>query len=308
MMLVLMLGSVISFSSCSKDDDEGNNNLTNDNTTIIGTWYCENNSEVGGLCFNADGTGYGFFDNSTKKDEFTYQVANGTITFLSGKHYAGMSWQYSISGNVLVISMNGMSISYTKRSANGDNAAGNKEDNNDNTSSTNDSRAVDLGLSVKWASCNIGASSSEEFGDYFAWGEIEAFQVGTYKFNNGYDGTVLKSSDDVATVKWGANWHVPSVDEMNELITKCTWTSTVVKEVFGYMITGTNGNSIFIPTAGGLYSDGSPSTVGEKGYGYYWTNELLDARTANILKFNSAGCWIREREMQSACPVRAVYH
>lgn len=303
MMLVLALGTTISFSSCSKEEEEGNNkgNGNGNSNSIVATWYCEENPEIGGICFNSDGTGYVFFDGKEKKDNFTYELKGGVINFLSGRGYEGMSWQYVIIGNKLVITWNGVSISYSKR----DGKVDDKDNSDINSSVTTDTKAVDLGLSVKWASCNIGASSPEEFGDYFAWGETEPYQYGRkYKHSDGYDGTILKASDDVATVKWGENWHTPSVAEMNELKSNCKWTSTTINGVLGYKITGANGNSIFIPTAGGMSFSDTPERVGE--YGYYWTSELLNASEVNILKFNSAGIWIRERSMGLGATVRAV--
>lgn len=119
MMLVFVLGTAVAFSSCTKDEDynNGNNGSSNNNTSsnpIVGVWYCEDNPQVGGFCFNADGTGYAFFDGKEKKDEFTYELKGGMIYF-GGSKYDGRSLQYSVGGNKLTISMNGMSLTYKKR-------------------------------------------------------------------------------------------------------------------------------------------------------------------------------------------------
>ena len=151
---------------------------------------------------------------------------------------------------------------------------------------------VDLGLSVKWATCNVGADSPEDYGDYFAWGETKpksTYNGSTYKWHQGdsYDlskyctgregeyGTVdnktqLDLSDDAAHVNWGGSWRMPTHDEFAELQEKCTWTRTTQDGVIGYkVISKTNGNSIFLPAAG--YRDDSRLFPG----GYYWSSSLF---------------------------------
>lgn len=132
--------------------------------------------------------------------------------------------------------------------------------------------AIDLGLpsGLKWASCNVGASSPEEYGGYFAWGEIEEksdYSWDTYKWckgssnsmtkyciNSNYgtvdNKTILDPEDDVAHVKWGGNWRMPTLDEIKEFVYYCSRKWTTYNGVNGLLFTGPNGNSIFIPTAG----------------------------------------------------------
>ena len=126
---------------------------------------------------------------------------------------------------------------------------------------------VDLGLpsGIKWATCNVGANSPEEYGDGYAWGETEEIEDWeTYKWWNDSDRsitkyctdsyfgtvdnkTVLDPEDDVAHVKWGGDWRMPTTEEQEELINNCTWERTALKGVNGYKVTGPNGNSIFLP-------------------------------------------------------------
>ena len=123
---------------------------------------------------------------------------------------------------------------------------------------------VDLGLSVKWATCNVGANSPEEYGDYFAWGETSTKE--TYDDDNcptyglsisqlqsqGYidsEGN-LTAQYDAATANWGGDWRMPTMAEQEELLNNCTWTWTTQNGVNGYNVKGPNGNSIFLPAAG----------------------------------------------------------
>ena len=123
---------------------------------------------------------------------------------------------------------------------------------------------------------NVGASAPEEYGDYFAWGETEPkanYSWSTYKFELGTDdkgpfskyvtnsssGTVdnkkvLEPEDDAAHVNWGGSWRMPTDAEWTELMNICTWTWTTQNGVNGRLVTSkTNGNSIFLPAAGGRY-------------------------------------------------------
>ena len=131
---------------------------------------------------------------------------------------------------------------------------------------------VDLGLSVKWATCNIGADNPEGYGDYFAWGEIET--KSTYTTSNSVTYAVEMddihgtSEYDAATAVWGGSWRMPTYTEISELIDGCTWKWTTLNDVNGYEVTGTNGNSIFLPAAG--YSTSSTKLSGT--YGYYWSS------------------------------------
>ena len=150
---------------------------------------------------------------------------------------------------------------------------------------------VDLGLSVKWASFNLGATKPEEFGDYFAWGEIEPKDYycwenylwceGTtksltkycdnpdYGYNGFFDNkTELDPEDDAACVYLGDKWRMPTYNEAKELIEKCQISVYSLNGVDGFMVTGPNENSVFFPAAGGYYEDSI-----NKG-GYYYSSTL----------------------------------
>lgn len=159
---------------------------------------------------------------------------------------------------------------------------------------------VDLGLSVKWATCNVGATTPEEYGYYFAWGEVEpktTYDWSTYKYGTNYDQltkycnnssygkggftdnkTVLDPEDDAAAVNWGGAWRMPTKAEQDELHNNCTWTWTTQNGVNGYKVTGPNGNSIFLPAAG-LMFEGTLSYAGSDGN--YWSSSLHTDHPSN---------------------------
>ncbi len=139
---------------------------------------------------------------------------------------------------------------------------------------------IDLGLSVKWASHNVGANSPEEYGGYYAWGETEEkskYTEDTYKwYNNGsYTdiGSEISGTEyDVAHVKWGGNWRIPSKEEIRELVENCRCEKVTYKGVKGSkFISKKNGNSIFLPAAGARYG----TKVDYSGTnGNYWSGTL----------------------------------
>ena len=130
---------------------------------------------------------------------------------------------------------------------------------------------VDLGLpsGLKWATCNVGASSPEDYGDYFAWGETNTkaeYDWDTYLHcnddGNGWcdNGEATINSDisgnaqyDAATANWGGSWRMPTIDEMQELINHCEWEWIQVNGVKGSKVIGPNGSCIFLPAAGSRY-------------------------------------------------------
>ena len=160
----------------------------------------------------------------------------------------------------------------------------------------NDHDYVDLGLpsGTLWATCNVGASTPEGYGDYFAWGEILQKPVycwSTYKYGNGgYDKltkycnesdygdngftdnlTTLVPSDDAATANWGSDWCLPSADQWRELLDNTNVAWTTQNGVNGRLFTASNGNSLFLPAAGFCWDD----ELGDVGsYGDYWSSSL----------------------------------
>ncbi len=160
----------------------------------------------------------------------------------------------------------------------------------------NEKKAIDLGLpsGLLWATCNVGANSPEDYGDYYAWGETKTkseyssdnythrrsiiHRFTKYNIDSDYGNvdnlTTLTASDDAATANYGDKWRTPTAEEWQELRGDCEWTwidNYNNTGVAGYEVKGSNGNSIFLPAAGGrnndnLYDAGS--------YGYYWSSSL----------------------------------
>jgi len=170
--------------------------------------------------------------------------------------------------------------------------------------------AIDLGLSVKWATCNVGANAPEEFGGYYAWGETvekETYTWRSYKHCAGSSTRLTKycvgytygqadnleemeAADDVATQRWGRQWRMPTDAEMTELREKCTWRWTTLNGVSGYEVKGRNGQSIFLPAAGSRQDD---VLIYEGSQGYYNTRT-----TCRDYSFSVYGICFVEGEVQ----------
>ena len=160
-------------------------------------------------------------------------------------------------------------------------------------------QAVDLGLSsgTIWAGWNVGATSAEQCGDYYAWGETKTkkeysnfnyfdlkngadFEDFTTYYNEGGKTSIRCSNRDVAWVKWGHQWAIPTKDQADELVRECTWTWMKYNGANGFAVTGPNGKSLFLPAAGEHFTgiDGNQkdvnevTCVGEEAW--YWTSEL----------------------------------
>ena len=139
-------------------------------------------------------------------------------------------------------------------------------------------KAVDLGLSVRWASFNLGATSSTESGELYLWGDTN--NTGIIGFYNAPDlDNICGTKYDVARSIWGGTWRLPTRKEQEELIQECIWTKTTVNGVRGMKITGSNGNSIFLPPTG--YKIPANGAVGgtqlvSETDGYYWVGESYD--------------------------------
>ena len=198
---------------------------------------------------------------------------------------------------------------------------------------------VDLGLSVKWATCNVGATKPEEYGDYYAWGETEPkseYTISSYKYSKGSVGTltkycteceyvlgyngfidnkiVLDPEDDAAHVKWGGKWRMPTIDEWKELVNNCNWIWTIQNGINGYVITsnkeGYTDYSIFLPAAD-IKATRNGITFDEPGSGVEYNSSSLDVGSPEFaLGYGRDNMTGRFAEIHMGryigCPVRPV--
>ena len=198
---------------------------------------------------------------------------------------------------------------------------------NNYTPATKDHEYVDLGLSVLWATCNVGATKPEDYGDFFAWGETkpkdkyfwsnlkycndsdgESFS----KYNHNKPGTKdnkvrLELKDDAARANWGGSWRMPTYLEFEELLTRCNWVWTTMNGVRGYKVTSkSNGNSIFLPATGyhigaGYFMNGQCSS--------YWSADITNNNSGdawNVL-FDENGHKLVDGRRHCGSPVRPVF-
>lgn len=202
---------------------------------------------------------------------------------------------------------------------------------------------VDLGLpsGLLWATCNVGANVPPAYGNYYAWGEVNTkndYSSDTYKYCNPTNTwpnehgaeipyltkyctninygdndfidlkTTLETYDDVASIKWGGTWRIPTDEEWTELRENCTWTwfyDYGDTGVSGYKVIGENGNYIFLPAAG--FRDGY-ELRDARGYGEYWSSSLNATRPshANAVLFSKFGVYHLDANRDSGLPVRPV--
>jgi len=197
-------------------------------------------------------------------------------------------------------------------------------------------RYVDLGLSVNWATCNIGVDKPEEYGDYIAWGETvpkSEYTWENYRFRISGDDffknikfskyntdsitgvvdciTTLEMVDDAAHVRWGGSWRMPTVDEFRELMDSCTWTWTAINGVNGYKVTsnvpGYTDRSIFLPAVG----FGNATFNRQNDHGLYWSSSLRPSspncpNSPYIISFNLKGISWGASTQQNGYPIRPV--
>ena len=198
--------------------------------------------------------------------------------------------------------------------------------------SLNDHDYVDLGLSsgTLWATCNVGATTPEGYGDYFAWGETEPkwfYSWSTYKYANGDDDqltkycndsifgykgftddlTVLQPADDAATANWGSGWCMPSVDQWQELYQNTDHNWTTQNGVNGWLFTAWNGNSLFLHAAG--YRWGCLRFI-VGSFGGYWSSSFITDDPWNMDPWSFAflpdNCSVNSNDRGRGLSIRAV--
>ena len=195
------------------------------------------------------------------------------------------------------------------------------------TGTENGYEYVDMGTSVMWATCNVGTSTPNTYGNAYAWGEIytkNTFNADNYSyyadgnknillkyntleaFGNIDNLTTLEASDDVATQQMGGAWRMPTKAEQDELRNNCTWTWTTQNGVEGSTVTGPNGNSIFLPAAGYMYK-GELVYAGEEGY--YWSSSVhsgFKARSYHVYFYSNSQDYLTSSRRDDGQTIRPV--
>ena len=170
---------------------------------------------------------------------------------------------------------------------------------------------VDLGppSGIKWATCNVGADSFEDYGDYYAWGEVET--KAEYTTDNSVTwGVIIGNISgnvkyDVARNKWGGTWRLPSKEELIELAEECKWEVVTQNGVKGYKVTGPNSNKLFLPFAGYRYGE---NLYNEENFGYLWCSNPYENNKdySYSIEFNNNErkvLWDNRYDGQSVRPV-----
>ncbi len=241
-------------------------------------------------------------------DSFTWDISS--LSFESGKCY---TYSIALKANPIAVEAQLTSVINGWNTVQGGLISLDQDADTGNTANNNvqNHDYVDLGLpsGLLWATCNVGAKSPEEYGDYFAWGEtaphysvngadttwLDGYSAGyewsTYKYCEGSaetmtkycnstsygtvdDKTVLEAEDDAATANWGSGWWMPTTAEWKELKNNTTSTWTSENGVYGRKFTASNGNYIFLPAAG---HRGETSLKYVGSYGYYWSLSLYQS-------------------------------
>lgn len=154
----------------------------------------------------------------------------------------------------------------------------------------NVAEAIDLGLSVKWASFNIGATSPEEYGKLYGWGDptgnLTSETPDNYPSANP-PASICGTEYDIATANWGSDWRMPTQSEFEELASKCNWKWSEVNGIYGMTVTGVNGNSIFLPAGASRTGEKVSNQIGQRGC--YWSGTLWESNSdyASYLYFYS---------------------
>lgn len=306
-----------------------------DNGTITNKTGYDKESACTVKVVKLDGKNAYYFEHAVYSNEETQCGASMNVYSSSGsalkihrayRYYDNVSKTYFTSpSQEFVLTGDGIDASGDEDDPNSNNGGNTGNNGNSggetggNTTSTtgthNGHEWVDLGLSVKWATCNLGANRSEDSGDYYAWGETKPKNIynwSTYKWCNGTYNTLTKycypnykgepvygkvdkkekldATDDAASVNWGGTWKMPTWTEAMELNNKCTWKWTTLNGVKGYKVTGNNGNSIFLPVTG--YKNDSYLITNDEGHYLTQNVSVGNCYNANAIQFDSNdNCW-----------------
>ncbi len=166
---------------------------------------------------------------------------------------------------------------------------------------TNIPASIDLGLSVKWSSCNWGADAPWDYGTMYGWGAPASNSI--YGENYPKQSDIVNTEYDIVSVDWGHGYRMPSRAELRELVEKCQWDYTTIHNVKGYKVTGPNGNTIFIPASGYL-DKGENKEVGQRTF--IWSSEQYSSQNAYSLHIHEYGEFISYTPKYEGLSLRGV--
>ena len=286
-LLAVTLGFVVI--SCNKNE-EGEEGFSSQEqevfNTLIGTWRGK------GLLGDKEW----IFKSSKEYTLNEYKFNTNTLTSSESGRFSLETKSDAIylmvnSGSYAITLINSNTIKLGGTEYNRVGSPANIDDDDDNntqktTGYVNGHEYVDLGLSVKWAKCNMGAKFPEQYGSYYSWGETgvkRSYYLTDYKYYNSKTGKFISIGQnicgtqyDAATFFWGNKWRMPNKEEMQELLDNCTWEWTTINSISGFQIKGKNGNSIFLPAGGCNTGDDKSAKAGT--FGQYWTG-IFDKET-----------------------------
>ena len=280
----------------------GGENPNPEDFSIIGVWYAyeAGRHEIDAIwVFNDDHTGSieDFSEgNFGHVDKMTYSFSNNTLViYLEGEEDDPLVFTITIVSPTEFTGTDGY-----------DNLTFIKQNSDPPTPQTylacpdsNHPHMIDLGLpsGTKWSCCNMGADAPEEYGGHYAWGELaqkDVYDWTTYIHCDGSEDTchnlgsdIAGTQYDVATVKWGGTWQMPTLDQNKELVENCTSEYTTLNGVDGRKFVGPSGGSIFLPAAG-VRSGANLSGEGDKGYYWSSTQHQTNPVCAYLLDFSSS--------------------
>lgn len=329
--ILLPLIMLIFVSSCSNKDEQiqiDENPVYINTSDLQGIWILKGNSSTMALINFENGyydiVEYAFSDSKYKfKGRFAgyyNYVGNGRININKPfSHYpsldvnSGLSYDNVVEVPIIYpsISIKELTSGNMKLKISGKDFVGTI--NTEYTSQNSQNSVVkkefaDLGLSVNWAKCNIGANKAEECGDYFGWGDASGKKTSTYYDDypcstGNLPSTIINTSYDIAKTVWGSSWRMPSHTEMQELAIGCISEHLTYNGIEGTKYTGITGESIFLPNAG--YREGANiECVGH--CSRYWSGDLYpyNYKLAYGMLSGHIGGWYEDRYI--GCSVRAV--
>ena len=340
MLLSVTIGVLLLLFAGCKKKEEGKVTVTTKSVAEItansakcgGKVTLTGNAEVGvcGVCWSES-------PSPTINDFFTTDIV-GAGEYISTMNSLKQNTKYFVRAYATLNSvvMYGEEMDFTTLSDGGGNGGGGDNGGGNGGGTYNGHEYVDLGLpsGTLWATCNVGANTPDEHGDYFAWGETTpktTYNWSTYKYCNGGNGwntltkycsvseegyngftdnlVILLPEDDAATANWGIGWCMPTVDQWEELLGNTVTTWTIQNEVNGRLFTASNGNSLFLPAAGvcGEDEDGVHGLHEFGNLGIYWLNSLsYGGSYAMYFIFNSNGCRMDDYPRDFGLSIRPV--